>query len=109
MLTAAEMRKAMAIARDSPLLQSILARSDAHELVIRNYAFGWDGTYPEHEVNLKLSYVMRDGKASVLKIEADNGKSKPCYEKIWLPEVAVNELEKECTADYRYQIAGDEE
>lgn len=76
-----------------------------HAILVRNYAFGWDGTYPRHEVNLKVHYTVRDGRASVRKIEADNGKSKPFFEKIWLPEKVVNELEQECTADWREQVA----
>lgn len=99
----------MAISNDSQLLQSILAKPDTLELVIRNYAFGWDGNCPQHEVDLKLRYAIRDGRASVLKIEADNGKSRPCWEKIWLPEKVVTALEQECTDDYADQAPRDEE
>lgn len=101
----------MAIAADTLLLQQVLnqAAVGSHELIVRNYAFGWDGNCPKHEVDLKLRYVVRDGKASVLMIMADNGKSKPCWEKIWLPEVAVTELEQDCTADYAEQIVSDEQ
>jgi hypothetical protein len=100
----------MVIAADSNLLTEVLREpiKGARELLIRNYAFGWDGDSPKHEIDLKIQYVVRDSRASVLRIEADNGRSKPCFEKIWLPEAVVNELEAECTADYRDQMAGDE-
>lgn len=95
----------MAIAHDDLLLRTVLEQPATHAILIRNYAFGWDGDSPRHEVDLKVHYTLRDGRASVCKIEADNGKSKPCFEKIWLPEKVVNELEHECTADWREQVA----
>jgi hypothetical protein len=99
----------MAIATDSLLLQEILERrAGTQSLVIANYAFGSDGFGPKHEVDLKVHYVIRDGRASVTKVEADNGRSKPCWEKIWLPEVVINELEAECTADYENSIASED-
>lgn len=96
----------MAIAHDEMSLRRVLELKPAtHAIIIRNYAFGWDGSGPRHEVDLKVHYSLRDGQASISKIEAGNGKSKPCWEKIWLPEKVVDELAKECTADWREQVS----
>lgn len=95
----------MAIATDDILLRNVLEQKSTHAILIRNYAFGSDGNGPRHEIDLKVHYTLSDGRASVVRIEADNGKHKPCFEKIWLPEKVVNELEQECTADWREQVA----
>lgn len=94
----------MAIAHDDLLLRNVLEKPATHAILIHNYAFGWDGICPRHEIALKVHYTLSDGQASVVRIEADNGRSKPCFEKIWLPEAVVKELAQECTADWREQV-----
>lgn len=82
-----------------------------HALIIRNYAFGCDGMSPKHEVDLRVHYAVdQDGGATVVRIEADNGKSTPYFARVFLPDCVIEELQRECELEYaEANAAGEEE
>ena len=94
----------MAIAHDDMTLGHILSDADiehAHRktetlpsmvicMVIYNYAFGWDGTYPENEIDLTCWFSLdQDGYPRIEKIEDERGT------KLLLPDAVIDDLEKQ--------------
>jgi len=81
------------------VLEQMRAEKAANVATIRNYAFGWDGSMPKHEIDLRVHYEISQGRALVWKVECDNGVRKPFFEKVTLPECVVDELEREITQE----------
>jgi hypothetical protein len=92
------------------VLEQMRAEKAANVATIRNYAFGWKDGMPAHEKDLRVHYHLDRGRAYAYLIECDNGRSKPCFEKVVLPECVIEDVEREVNQEIRDRNSvGDEE